>query len=165
MVKNKSSNSDHPNMSKAQKRRAAAAAQQAEAQATAVAAAKTAAARRLRLLVGLSIVATVAAVPISMLIGRAVGEDTQDEIVHYAMAATTVIATGLLAFAVGKSHLSQIRPDGFGFQVGFGSFIVAGCGTFTASLAFVFIPLIPAAGLWLIDVSEKRRVSRRKEGG
>jgi hypothetical protein len=127
-----------------------AAARAGETRALADAASQHAAARRIQLLIGISIVCSVAMAPISMLIARSAPESSQGEVVRYLMGTALLLASCLIGFAVIRSRLSSTEPDGLAFQVVFGSIIMAGCGTITGHLFFIAAPLVPALLFWLL---------------
>ncbi|MFH8894890.1 hypothetical protein ACH4HG_00570 [Streptomyces coeruleorubidus] len=114
------------------------------------AASQRAAARRIQLLIGISIVCAVAMAPISMLIARSAPEDSQGVVVRHLMGAALLMASCLIGFAVIRSRLSSIEPDGIAFQVVFGSIVMAGCGTIAGNLIFIATPLVPALLFWLL---------------
>lgn len=150
--------------SKSYKRRMMAAAEAERSRAVTEAKKQHATARRVRLLVGISIVSAVAMVPISMLIARAVTESLQDNIVQYLLGSTLTGATGLVCLGIHKSRSLPIEPDGLSFQVFFGSAVMTGCGILTNQAAFIIVPLIPAAYFWSLSRFRRRsRTERRDE--
>jgi hypothetical protein len=142
--------------SKSYRRRMMAAAEAERSRAVTEAKKQHAAARRVRLLVGISIVGAVAMVPISMLIAQAVAENLQDDIFQYLLGSALTGATGLACVGIHKSRSLPVEPDGLSFQVFFGSAVLTGCGILTDQAAFIVVPLIPAAYFWSLSRFRRR---------
>lgn len=129
------------------------AAEQAEA------ARKRAAAHRLELMAGISVVGTVAMVPMSMLIARAAPKNDQDAIVGLLVGSAIIVASCVNLFVVLKSRTPENQQSDLSFRIGFGAFVIAGCGFMTDQWPLMLIPLVPALTLWMLRFRERKAVS------